>query len=68
MYENEENDSNDQAVSASDDEIRFVEIKEESPEKVDLVSQVENKSNLIIGSVYSYHMTSDMNKFVDFKT
>ena len=43
-------------------------IKEESPEKVALVSQVEKKSNWIIDSGCSHHITSDMNKFVDFKS
>ena len=43
MYVNEDNDSNEQVVSASDDEMGFVTIKEESPEKVALVSQVEKK-------------------------
>ena len=38
LYANEENDSNEQAVSASDDEIGFVEIKEEILEKVAFVS------------------------------
>ena len=38
FYANEDNDSNEQALSASDDEIGFVAIKEESPEKVALVS------------------------------
>ena len=35
---NEDNDSNEQALRASDDEIGFVKIKEESPGKVALVS------------------------------
>ena len=68
MYANEENDSNEQVVSSSDDEIRFVKIKEESPEKVALVSEVEKKSNWIIDNGCSHHMTGDMNKFVDFKS
>lgn len=51
MYANKDNDSNEQALSASDDEIGFVAIKEESLEKVALVSQVEKKSNRIIDSV-----------------
>ena len=38
LYENKDNDSNEQAVSASDDEIGFFAIKEESLEKVALVS------------------------------
>ena len=38
LYENEDNDSDEQALSASDDEIGFVAIKEEIPEKVALVS------------------------------
>ena len=43
LYANEEDDYDEQAVSASDDEIGFVAIKEESPEKIALVSEVENK-------------------------
>ena len=65
---NEEDDSDEQAISASDDEIGFVEIKEESLEKVALVSHIEKKSNWIIDSGCSHHMTGDMNKFVDFKS
>ena len=38
FYANEEDDSNEKALSVSDDEIEFVEIKEEIPEKVALVS------------------------------
>ena len=38
LYANEENDSDEQAVSASDDEIGFVAIKEESPKKMALIS------------------------------
>ena len=38
LDENEENDSNEQELSASDDEIGFVAIKEESLEKVALIS------------------------------
>ena len=38
LYANEQDDYDEQAVSASDDEIGFVAIKEESPEKMDLVS------------------------------
>ena len=33
LYANEKNDSNDQAMSASDDEIEFVEIKEKFQKK-----------------------------------
>ena len=33
-----------------------------------LVSQVEKKSDWIIDSRCSHHMTGDMNKFVDFKS
>ena len=54
--------------NASDDEIGFVEIKEESPEKVALVSQVDKKYDWIIDSSCSHHMTGDMNKLVDFKS
>ena len=43
LYVNEEDDSDDQVVSASDEEIGFVTIKEESLEKIALVLQVENK-------------------------
>ena len=43
LYANDENDSNEQVVSNSDDEIRFVVIKEESLEKMALVAQVERK-------------------------
>ena len=38
LYANEDNDSNEQTLSVNDDEIRFVAIKEEIPDKVDLVS------------------------------
>lgn len=55
-------------MSASDDEIGFVEIKEVSLEKVTLVSQVENKFDWIIDSGCLHHITGDMNKFVDFKS
>ena len=68
LYANKDNDSDEQALSASDDEIGFVEIKKEIPEKVALVSQVEKKSNWIIDSGCSHHMTSDLNKFVKFKS
>ena len=68
LYANEEDDSNEQVVSDSEDEIGFVAIKEESLEKMALVSQVGKKSNWIIDSGCSHHMTSDMNKFVDFKS
>ena len=68
LYANKDNDSDEQALSASDDEIGFVAIKEEILEKVALVSQVEKKSNWIIGSGCSYNMTGDMNKFFDFKS
>ena len=68
LYANEYYDYNEQALSGSDDDIGFVVIKEEIPKKVALVSWVENKSNLIIDNGCSHHMTSDMNKFVDFKS
>ena len=68
MYANEDYDFDEQALSASDDEIEFVAIKEEIPEKVALVSQVEKKYNWIIDSGCSHHMTGDMNKFFDFKS
>ena len=45
-----------------------MEIKEESLEKVILVSQVEKKFDWIIKNGCSHHMTGDMNKFVDFKS
>ena len=38
LYANEEDDFDEQVVSASDDEIRFVSIKEESLKKMALVS------------------------------
>ena len=38
LYENEKDDFDEQAISASDDEIGFVEIKEESREKIALIS------------------------------
>ena len=60
LYANEENDFDEHDFSVSDDEIEFVVVKEEILEKVALVSQVENKSNWIIDSGCSHHMTSDM--------
>ena len=36
--------------------------------KIALVSQVEKKSDWIIDSHCPHHMTSDMNKFVNFKS
>lgn len=54
MYVNEEDEYDEQAVSVSDDEIEFVEIKEESPEKVALVLRVEKKFDWIINSGCSY--------------
>ena len=68
LYANEDNDFDEQELSGSDDEIGFVAIKEESLEKMALVSQVENKFDWIIDSGCSHHMTGDMNKFVDFKS
>ena len=68
LYANEEDDSDDQVVSASDDEIGCVAIKEESPKKMALVSKVENKSNWIIDGGCLHHMTGDITKFVDFKS
>ena len=68
LYENQNYDSDEQVLSASDDEIGFVAIKEEIPEKVPLISHIEKKSNWIIDSGCSHHMTGDMNKFVDFKS
>ena len=50
LYANEEDDSNEQVVSASDDEIGFVDIKEESPTKMAFVSQAEKKFDWIIDS------------------
>ena len=67
LYANEDNDSNEQELSASDDEIGFAAIKEESPNKVAFASQVEKKYNWIIDSDFSHHMIGDMNKFLDFK-
>ena len=61
MYANEKDSSNEQEVSVSDDEIRFLDIKEESPKKMTLVSQVENKFYWIIDSDCLHHRTSDMN-------
>lgn len=68
MYANEEDGYDEQAVSDSGDEIGFVAIKEESPEEMALISQVEKKSDWIIDNGCSHHMNGDMNKFVDFKT
>ena len=68
LYANEKNNSDDQSVSASDDEIGFVAIKEKTPEKIALVSHVEKKSDWIIDSHCSHRMTGDMNKFCDFKS
>ena len=55
MYANEEDYFDEQIVSTSDDEIGFVAIKEESLEKMALVSQVEKKSNWIIDNGCSHH-------------
>ena len=63
MYENEDDDFDEQALSASDDEIKFLVIKEEILEKVDLVSHVEKKYNWIIDNGCSHHMIGDMNTF-----
>ena len=41
MYANEEEESDEQTVSGSDEEIGFVAIKEENSEKMALISQVE---------------------------
>ena len=68
LYANEDYDSDQQALSASDDEIGFVAIKEEILEKVALVSWVEKKSNWLIDSGCSHHMTGDMSNFFDFKS
>ena len=68
MYANEEDDFDEQAVSASDDDIRFLAIKEEIPKKMALVSQVEKKSDWIIDSGCSHHMTGDMKIFFNFKS
>ena len=56
MYPNEEDDFDEQAICASDDEIGFVAIKEESPKKIALVSHVEKKFEWIIDSGCSHHI------------
>lgn len=71
MYANDEDESKEK--SKSDDELGFVVIKEESPEKEvrklkTLLSQVEKRANWIIDSGCSHHMTCDMNKFVKFNS
>ena len=43
-------------------------IKEESPEKVALVSWVEKKSNWITDNGCSHYMTGNIKKFVEFKS
>ena len=58
--------------SESDDELGFVAIKEddldrEIREERALVTQVEKKSDQIIDSGCSHHLTGDMNKFVKLK-
>ena len=68
FYANEEDDSNEKATSDSNDEIIFVAIKEESPKKISLVSQVKKKYDQIIEIGCSHHMTGNRNKFVDFKS
>ena len=45
-----------------------MEIKEEIPEKIALVSQVEKKSNWIIDSGCSHYMIGDMKKKFNFKS
>ena len=70
MYANEEEEEeiDEQTMSGSDEEIGFVAIKENKSEKMALVSQVEKKSYWIIDNGCSHHMTSDMNKFVEFQS
>lgn len=72
LYVNEDEEYNEKDQSESDDELGFVAIKEddldrEIREERALVTQVEKKSNWIIDSGCSHHMTSDMNKFVKFR-
>ena len=69
MYANEDEEF---VQCRSDDELGFVAIKEddldrEIKEEIALVSQVEKKSDWMIDSGCSHHMTNDMNKFVKFK-
>ena len=69
MFANE-NEEFDQ--SGSDGELAFVAIKEddldrEIIEERALVAKVEKNSNWIIDSGCSYHMNSDMNKFIKFR-
>lgn len=73
LHANEVEEFYERGQSESDDELRFVAIKEddfdkETQEERALVSQVEKKSDWIIESGCSHHMTGDMNKFVKFKT
>ena len=73
MYANEDEESDEKGQSESDGELGFVAIKEdeldrEIREERALFSQVEKKSNWIIDSGCSHHMTSDMNKFVKFRS
>ena len=72
LYANEEEESGEKGQSESNDELGFVAIKEDDldrqiREEIALVTQVEKKSNWIIDSGFSHHMTGDMNKFVKFR-
>ena len=73
MYANDDDELDERVLSESDDELGCVAIKDESPKKYvrqerALVSQVEKKVDWIIDSGCSHHMTTDMNKFVEFNS
>ena len=68
MYANEDDKLDERVQSESDDELGFVAIKREVKEEKALVSQVEKKTDWIIDSGCSHHMTSDMNKFIKFNS
>ena len=72
LYANGDEEYDEKDQSKSDDELGFVAIKEDNldrkiREKRALVIQLEKKSNCIIDSGCSHHMTSDMNIFVKFR-
>ena len=71
FYANEDEESDERDQNESDDELGFVAIKEDDLDKEireerALISQVEKKSDWIIDSGCSHHITGDMYEFVKF--